>query len=83
MKKYFILLLMLVGLGWGCNDEAFLDKEPTNILLDDQIWKDKSLVLSVVADLYDRVPEFQTIQNWKSSTFFLSCCLSLPTREFV
>lgn len=70
MKKYFILLLMLVGLGWGCNDEAFLDKEPTNILLDDQIWTDKSLVLSVVADLYDRVPEFQTIQNWSEFAIF-------------
>ncbi len=70
MKKYFILLLMLVGLGWGCNDEAFLDKEPTNILLDDQIWKDKSLVLSVVADLYDRVPEFQTLQNWSEFAIF-------------
>jgi len=70
MKKYFILLLMLVGLGWGCNDEAFLDKEPTNILLDDQIWKDKSLVLSVVADLYDRVPEFQTIQNRSEFAIF-------------
>lgn len=70
MKKYFILLLMLVGLGWGCNDEAFLDKEPTNILLDDQIWRDKSLVLSVVADLYDRVPEFQTLQNWSEFAIF-------------
>jgi hypothetical protein len=64
MKKYSILLIMLIALGWGCNDEAFLDKEPTNILLNDQIWGDKSLVLSVVADLYDRVPEYQTIQGW-------------------
>lgn len=64
MKKYIILSIMLISLGWGCNDEAFLDKEPTNILLDNQIWTDKSLVLSVVADLYDRVPEFQTITGW-------------------
>src|SRR5665648_735722 len=64
MKKYSILLIMLISLGWGCNDEAFLDKEPTNILLDNQIWGDKSLVLSVVADLYDRVPEYQTISGW-------------------
>lgn len=64
MKKYSILLIMLFALGWGCNDEAFLDKSPTNILLDNQIWGDKSLVLSVVADLYDRIPEYQTLQGW-------------------
>ena len=55
---------MLSFIGWGCNDQAFLDKEPTNILLDNQIWGDQSLVLSVVADLYDRVPEYQTITGW-------------------
>jgi len=64
MKKYSILLLLLMSLAWGCNDKAFLDKQPTNILVDSQIWADKSLVLSVIADLYDRVPEFQTITNW-------------------
>jgi hypothetical protein len=63
MKKYIILSIMLISLSWGCNDEAFLDKSPTNILLDNQIWVDPSLVLSVVTDLYDRVPEFQTIQG--------------------
>jgi len=64
MKKYIILSIMLITLTWGCNDEAFLDKSPTNILLDNQIWNDPSLVLSVVADLYDRVPEYQTLQGW-------------------
>ncbi|HZK94419.1 MAG TPA: RagB/SusD family nutrient uptake outer membrane protein [Prolixibacteraceae bacterium] len=64
MKKYSILLLLLMSLAWGCNDKAFLDKQPTNILVDSQIWADKSLVLSVIADLYDRVPEFQTLTNW-------------------
>jgi len=64
MKKYSILLLLFMSLAWGCNDKAFLDKEPTNILIDNQIWGDKSLVLSVIADLYDRVPEYQTLTNW-------------------
>ncbi|MFY9152278.1 MAG: RagB/SusD family nutrient uptake outer membrane protein [Prolixibacteraceae bacterium] len=70
MKKYIILSIMLISLGWGCNDAAFLDKEPTNILLDNQIWSDQSLVLSVVADLYDRVPEYQTLQGWADFASF-------------
>jgi len=70
MKKYSILLLLLMSLAWGCNDKAFLDKQPTNILVDSQIWADKSLVLSVIADLYDRVPEFQTITGWSEFASF-------------
>jgi len=70
MKKYLILSILLLPLAWGCNDKAFLDKQPTNILVDDQIWGDKSLVLSVVADLYDRIPQYQTIQNWAEFASF-------------
>ncbi len=64
MKKFVYIFIILFTLSWGCNDADFLDREPTNILIDDQIWNDNSLILSVVADLYDRIPEFQTIGNW-------------------
>ena len=64
MKKFVYIFIILFSLSWGCNDADFLDREPTNILIDDQIWGDNSLILSVVADLYDRIPEFQTISNW-------------------
>jgi hypothetical protein len=64
MKKIFYIFLILFPLAWSCNDDEFLTREPTNILTDNQIWKDKSLVLSVVADLYDRIPEYQTTNNW-------------------
>lgn len=70
MKKYLILSILLLPLAWSCNDKAFLDKQPTNILVDDQIWGDKSLVLSVVADLYDRIPQYQTIQGWQDFASF-------------
>lgn len=64
MKKYIYISFLLFALGWGCKDDAFLSREPTNILIDNQVWKDPALVLSVVADLYDRIPEYQTIENW-------------------
>ncbi len=64
MKKYIFISLLLVTVGWSCKDDSFLNREPTNILIDNQVWKDPTLVLSVVADLYDRIPEYQTIQNW-------------------
>lgn len=65
MKKYLLIILTLLTLGWGCKkDDEFLKKEPTNILLNDQVWADKNLVLSVLADLYDRYPEFQQLEWW-------------------
>ena len=48
----------------GCNDDRFLDREPTDVLSDDQLWSDNSLILSLLADLYDRIPEYQSTQNW-------------------
>lgn len=71
MKKYMYLILagLLFGAP-GCQDEEFLDREPTNILLDEQIWKDKTLVTSVLGNLYGRFPDFQTIESWASYAEF-------------
>jgi starch-binding outer membrane protein, SusD/RagB family len=71
MKKYMYLILagLLVGAP-GCQDEEFLDREPTNILLDEQVWKDKTLVTSVLGNLYGRFPDFQTIESWANYTEF-------------
>ena len=72
MKKNFLyILLLLIVAGSGCKrDDDFLNREPTNVLLNDQIWKDPVLVLSVVADLYDRYPDYQTIENWSEFAAF-------------
>ena len=60
---YIILTLLLFSLG-GCNDNDFLDREPTDVLTDEQLWRDNTLVLSLLSDLYDRIPEYQTTENW-------------------
>jgi hypothetical protein len=69
MKKYLILIVM-VCITWGCNDDEFLNKEPKNILLDDQIFEDEKLVLSVVGGFYNRYPEYQNLTNWWEFTNF-------------
>ncbi|SDM17515.1 RagB/SusD family nutrient uptake outer membrane protein [Siphonobacter aquaeclarae] len=63
MKKIFLLGSFLLVLA-GCNDEKFLDKEPTNILNDAQVWQSPTLVLTVLADLYDRYPDLQSVEKW-------------------
>ncbi len=84
MKKYVVLILIaLLTFQWGCKDEEFLNREPTNILLNDQVWKDRGLVLSVLGDLYNRYPDRvtdpgsgipsvvgQSIKSWQEYTNF-------------
>ncbi len=48
----------------GCDNDEFLDREPTNILGEDQVWENEDLVFSVLADLYNRLPDYQGLENW-------------------
>ncbi len=62
MKKYIVVTFLSVFL-WGCNDEDFLNRDPRDILVDEQVFTDEGIVLSVVADLYARYPEYQQING--------------------
>jgi hypothetical protein len=56
-----MILALLVS--WSCNDEEFLSVDPNNILQESQVFRDEKVVLSVVADLYSRFPEYQAING--------------------
>ncbi len=65
MKKiHYVSFLVLMCVGWSCNDQQFLDKDPTNILTNDKVWQSPNLVLTVLVDLYDRYPEVQSTEKW-------------------
>jgi hypothetical protein len=65
MKKSYILILILcTALSWACNDDDFLKKEPNNILNDEDVWTNRDLVVLVLADLYNRFPDYQSIENY-------------------
>jgi hypothetical protein len=70
MKKLTITLLALLVVCGGCNDDDFLNREPKNILLTDQIFANEQLTLSAIADLYDRYPDYQRIDRWWEFTNF-------------
>ncbi|MFW5754758.1 MAG: RagB/SusD family nutrient uptake outer membrane protein, partial [Marinilabiliaceae bacterium] len=70
MKKFIYILILVFAIGSGCDDEAFLDREPQNILLEDDVWTDDNIALSVLADLYFRLPELQSVTNWGSFMHF-------------
>ena len=65
MKKYIALLIGALTLGNGCtSDRDFLDVKPTTILLLDDVYSDPRLVLSVVTDLYNRIPDLVKPSNF-------------------
>lgn len=71
MKKYiYILLTGLLVSSSGCNDEEFLNRNPSNILPNEDVWESPSLVLSVLSNLYMRFPEFQHLEDWDNFTEF-------------
>ncbi|HEY9262698.1 MAG TPA: hypothetical protein VIP81_32290, partial [Chitinophaga sp.] len=64
MKKSLLYIcLAILAVNAGCNDKDFLNVAPTNVLQNDQLWNDEGLILSVLADLYDRYPDRQTDAN--------------------
>jgi hypothetical protein len=66
LKKliYASALLILVQAG-AC--KKYLDREPTDILLDDQVWSDPKLALSVLANLYSRLQPTGGLEGGKLS----------------
>lgn len=71
MKKYLIILSAAVVFVFGCKKDAdFLQTNPTDVLTDEQVWKSQDLVMSVLADLYNRYVDQQTITNWVEFTNF-------------
>lgn len=57
---------------WGCEkDSSFLDVQPNTFLTNDQVFSDPKLVLSVLADLYNRQVDFSGLDNgWRSFADF-------------
>jgi len=64
MKKnliYYLLSVVMACQLIGCND--FLDRTPTDFLTDEQVWNDNSMVIGVLANLYDSVPMNGSLQD--------------------
>ncbi|WP_028298351.1 RagB/SusD family nutrient uptake outer membrane protein [Olivibacter sitiensis] len=70
MKKYIIAIIVACSFASCQKDSEFLTREPTDILTYEQVWSDEKLVLAAVADLYDRLPDYQQLTNWWEFTNF-------------
>lgn len=59
--KRYILGLALVGVISTSCDSDYLELEPPNILLDNQVWNDTKLITGVLSNYYDRLPTHTTL----------------------
>lgn len=67
MKKIaYIAMTLLLTVSWSCNDEEFLNRPPTSILTEDQVYANDDVILSVLGDLYNRYNDFGNTSNWGS-----------------
>jgi hypothetical protein len=62
LKSLSLGTILLLGLSTSCQKE-FLERTPTTIILDSQLWNDASLINGLLANYYDRLPVHTTIYN--------------------
>lgn len=71
MKKYNILILTLfLSVGFGCDHQDFLTRDSGAILTEDKLWSNPDLVKSNLGSLYDRMEEYQQLENYWEFTNF-------------
>lgn len=61
MKELFYTIFVLTiaaSFLVGCNDDKWLERDPQNIITDEQLWNDPKLITSLLANYYDRLPTF-------------------------
>lgn len=58
-NKFSLLLAAIAILTTiaGCSNDAWLERQPKNRINDDQLWSDPGLVLSLLSNYYDRLPD--------------------------
>ncbi len=65
-KTTYAIMTLLLAVSWSCNDQAFLDRPPTALLSEDQVYANDDVILSVLGNLYNRYEEIGTTKNWGS-----------------
>ncbi|MDU1905212.1 MAG: RagB/SusD family nutrient uptake outer membrane protein [Dysgonomonas sp.] len=64
MKYLFLKISIIVSLFLvSCDHDSWLDRDPQNIITDDQLWNDPKMIKSLLANYYDRLPSLHGVFN--------------------
>lgn len=62
--------MLTAGLLAGCNEDEWLERTPKDRLTDEQVWNDPNMILGVLANYYDRLPQLAGVFNTGASAEF-------------
>ena len=63
-SKYLYLYILIFALFGTISCSDFLDREPSRLLTEDQVYEDPNMVLSVLANFYGRVNWGPSVTDW-------------------
>ena len=63
MRHLLIYSIIISFFLAGCNNEDWLERDPKNIITDEQLWNDPQLIQSLMANYYDRLPSMHGVFN--------------------
>lgn len=63
MRHLFILSVIISFFLTACNNDDWLERDPKNIITDEQLWNDPVLIKSLLANYYDRLPALHGVFN--------------------
>src|SRR5450759_3734586 len=70
MKKIFYILTIstILLLNFGCQKD-WLDRQPKNIILEEQVWNDPKMILALLANYYNRLSTDTGIEDVTTDNF--------------
>lgn len=72
MRKfiYISILLIATGIFSSCNEDEWLQRTPKDRITDEQLWNDPNMILGLLANYYDRLPQLAGVFNTGTNTEF-------------
>lgn len=67
---YLSLLIVVASLFASCDEDGWLQRDPKDRITDEQLWNDPNMVMGLLANYYDRMPQLAGVFNTTTSTEF-------------
>lgn len=71
-NKYIYISLLLVVSSFlsSCDEDGWLQRKPKDRITDEQLWNDPNMIMGLLANYYDRMPQLAGVFNTGTSTEF-------------
>ena len=73
MKSKYIIFALLLAVATSfvsCDEDGWLQRDPKDRITDEQLWNDPNMILGLLANYYDRMPQLAGVFNTGTNTEF-------------